>query len=73
MKSPLLLLALVIASLAFAAGEVDKAAATGADETYPLQTCVVSGEKLGSMGAPYVVTHREPGKPDREVRSEERV
>jgi YHS domain-containing protein len=24
---------------------------------YPLTTCVVSGEKLGEMGAPYVLTH----------------
>ena len=24
---------------------------------YPLDTCVVSGEKLGSMGDPYVVEH----------------
>jgi YHS domain-containing protein len=25
---------------------------------YPLTTCVVSGEKLGEMGAPYVFTHK---------------
>ena len=24
---------------------------------YPLDTCVVSGEKLGEMGKPYVFTH----------------
>jgi hypothetical protein len=24
---------------------------------YPLKTCVVSGEKLGEMGTPYVLTH----------------
>ncbi|MFT6862821.1 MAG: YHS domain-containing protein [Akkermansiaceae bacterium] len=24
---------------------------------YPLDTCVVSGEKLGSMGEPFVITH----------------
>ena len=24
---------------------------------YPLKTCVVSGEKLGEMGDPYVFTH----------------
>ena len=24
---------------------------------YPLDVCVVSGEKLGSMGEPYVITH----------------
>jgi len=25
---------------------------------YPLQTCVVSGEKLGEMGAPHTFTHQ---------------
>jgi YHS domain-containing protein len=24
---------------------------------YPLETCVVSGKKLGSMGEPYVIVH----------------
>jgi YHS domain-containing protein len=33
------------------------AAVPGAKGDYPLDTCVVSGEPLGSMGAPYVVTH----------------
>ena len=27
------------------------------DPNYPLTVCVVSGEKLGSMGAPYVHKH----------------
>ncbi len=26
--------------------------------TYPLETCVVSGEKLGEMGKPYVLMHK---------------
>lgn len=26
-------------------------------DTYPLTTCLVSGEKLGGMGDPYVFTH----------------
>lgn len=26
-------------------------------KAYPLETCVVSGEKLGEMGKPYVFTH----------------
>jgi len=37
------------------------AAETVADataDTYPLTTCVVSGEKLGSMGDPYVIQHQ---------------
>lgn len=25
---------------------------------YPLTTCVVSGEKLGGMGEPYVITYK---------------
>ncbi len=28
-----------------------------ADEKYPLETCVVSGEKLGAMGEPYVLNY----------------
>jgi len=38
-----------------AAGDHGAAAAAAAD--YPLDTCVVSGEKLGSMGDPVVVQH----------------
>jgi hypothetical protein len=37
-------------------------------ETYPLTTCVVSGEKLGSMGPAYVYVHEEAGKPKRLVK-----
>jgi hypothetical protein len=33
----------------------DKAAAA---KPYPLAVCVVSGEKLGSMGAPFVFVHQ---------------
>jgi len=29
-----------------------------AAETYPLTTCVVSGEKLGEMGAPVVTNYK---------------
>ncbi len=36
-------------------------------KTYPLTTCVVSGEPLGSMGQPVEVIHQEEGKPDRRV------
>lgn len=28
-----------------------------AKSEYPIDTCVVSGEKLGSMGEPFVITH----------------
>lgn len=30
---------------------------TKAESEYPLDTCVVSGKKLGSMGEPFVITH----------------
>jgi hypothetical protein len=41
-----------------------------AQAAYPLTTCVVSGEKLGSadMGPPIDYIHKESGKPDRLVR-----
>lgn len=35
---------------------------------YPLDTCVVSGKKLGSMGKPYDYVHQQDGQPDRLVR-----
>jgi hypothetical protein len=35
---------------------------------YPITTCVVSDEPLGSMGKPYDYTHKEAGKPDRLVK-----
>ena len=45
----------------------DKPAAPAVPADYPLTTCVVSDEKLGSMGKPYVYVHKEEGKPDRVV------
>ena len=30
---------------------------SGSSGSYPLKTCVVSGEPLGSMGEPYVINH----------------
>ncbi len=41
----------LILSLLFTAAAFAQAA------TYPVTTCVVSGEKLGEMGAPYVFKH----------------
>jgi YHS domain-containing protein len=38
----------------FKAVAADKKAET---KEYPLKTCVVSDEKLGSMGKPYVIKH----------------
>jgi hypothetical protein len=34
---------------------------------YPLTTCVVSGDKLGDMGEPFVYVHKQDGQPDRTV------
>ena len=49
-----------------AVGAFDLAQAKAA---YPLDTCVVSGDKLeGDMGGPVDYVHKEPGKPDRLVR-----
>ncbi len=31
---------------------------TSASKPYPLDTCLVSGEKLGEMGEPYVIDHQ---------------
>ncbi|MCX6894809.1 MAG: TRASH domain-containing protein, partial [Verrucomicrobia bacterium] len=36
------------------AGDAKKAEAA---KPYPLQTCLVSGEKLGEMGKPFIYTH----------------
>lgn len=79
MKTSLLFASLLAtASLALAnpdaacgccASEPAKIAATStAEAAYPLDTCVVSGEKLGDMGAPIDYIYKEDGKPDRLVR-----
>jgi hypothetical protein len=41
-------------------------AKAGAD--YPLDTCVVSGDKLGDMGKPLEYIFKQAGQPDRLVR-----
>lgn len=53
------------------AAMADSDAAAKAKAGYPLDTCVVSGEKLdgaGDMGPPVDYIHKEEGKPDRLVR-----
>jgi len=59
-------LILVLAGLALAVPEsraedpkADKAEIEALVKTYPLDTCVVSGEKLGGMGAPYDYIYKE--------------
>lgn len=62
MKTIIILATFAAASLALAScgkdksGDADKDASASAGE-YPLTTCVVSGEKLGSMGEPIVREH----------------
>ena len=47
--------ALALSTAAVTAEEAKPAAAAAG--TYPLKTCVVSGEELGSMGKPVVIQH----------------
>lgn len=61
-------LALGLFAPAFAADEKAPPAARKEKDSYPVTTCVVSGDKLGSMGDFISYVHKEAGKPDREVR-----
>lgn len=45
----------------------DAALIAQARATYPLKTCLVSDEPLGSMGEPLGYVHRTAGQPDRVV------
>ena len=58
MKTLISFLSVSIASLLLAScGDTPTSTPTSAAEApYPLDVCVVSGEKLGSMGEPVVVT-----------------
>lgn len=40
-----------------ASTETVSSEATATTDGYPLEVCVVSGEKLGSMGKPYVINY----------------
>lgn len=54
----LLSMVLVISGLALLSGCQDTAPGTsGTARAYPLDVCLVSGEKLGSMGEPVVFSH----------------
>ena len=52
------------------ASSVNQTQTAGSKASYPLETCVVSGDKLdgGDMGEPIDYIHKEDGKPDRLVR-----
>ena len=54
-------------TLAVVAADKAPAPAKQPDD-YPLKTCVVSDEALGSMGESVVYVHKEAGKPDRVIR-----
>jgi hypothetical protein len=62
--SRIILAASLLATASAFAAETAKSAAT---ETYPLTTCVVSGDKLGEMGAPVQYTYKQAGHPDRVI------
>lgn len=52
------LAAILLSTLLIACGKSGPTTdAAGAKGAYPLDVCVVSGEKLGSMGEPHVITH----------------
>src|SRR5436190_702391 len=53
----LVLTFLTVPIVGFAADSKGEGKADGKDKPYPLETCVVSGEKLGDMGKPYTFTH----------------
>ena len=49
--------ALALALVALASTAVAEDKKTDKPKSYPLEKCVVSDEKLGEMGKPYVFTH----------------
>lgn len=66
---PSLLIAALPASLTLAADakKTDAEIINAARASYPLKTCLVSNEALGSMGEAAGHIHRAAGKPDRVV------
>ena len=66
---PALLASLLLTSAALtaAAAQTDAEVIAAARKTYPLKTCLVSNEPLGSMGEAAGYIHRTPGQPDRVV------
>ena len=50
-----------------AADPKDNPPAVPAKENYPLNICVVSGDKLGEMGQPVEYVYKQAGKPDRVI------
>ena len=56
-KSSLLGVSLVLALLALVSSAARAEDKKDAAKPYPLEKCIVSDEKLGGMGKPYVFTH----------------
>lgn len=74
MKSSLLVILVTLTALSARAAEhsshgsaAKEPVADAVPANYPLKTCVVSDEDLGSMGKPFEVTYKQAGKPDRKV------
>jgi hypothetical protein len=57
LKPSLLTLLVTTILAASGLGRADEVKTADKPKPYPLTTCVRSGEKLGSMGSPYVLVH----------------
>ena len=60
-------LLLTVGVLSAAAAKTDAEIIAAARKTYPLKTCLVSNEPLGSMGEASGYIYRAKGQPDRVV------
>jgi YHS domain-containing protein len=60
-------LLLTVGVLSAAAAKTDAELIAAARKTYPLKTCLVSNEPLGSMGEASGYIYRAKGQPDRVV------
>jgi len=59
---------IALASLSLVLGLAGLRAEDKPVTTYPLKTCVVSGDELGEMGPPIDYVYKQDGKPDRTVK-----
>ena len=57
MKTTVTTLAIAVLALVSCKSIKTEAVAGGSSKPYPLETCLVSGEKLGEMGKPYEIVH----------------
>lgn len=69
LHSSVLSATLLLSAPALVAASAEKSPAPAQQpDAYPLKTCVVSDEALGSMGDYVTYVHKEAGKPDRAIR-----